>query len=285
MRLTRLLIIPCLILSLVIDSRAAEESDESPVILAIFAHPDDETSVAPLLAKYAREGARVYLAIATDGRFGVTEHAGLPAGDELAQIRAEEAHCAADKLGINPPYFLGFQDGFSHKTDNQDQLLELLVLLHEKVRSLFAELRPQAVITWGPEGGYGHSDHRMVSNIVSEVFQEGASTWPQQLLFPGFSTDRLRNLSPESRGALTQWFADNWHPVNETFLDVRISYTDADWLAAKAALGCHASQFSLDDVEQLAKLTESLLDGAVTLRSWKRNTATDAEVTGETGTN
>ena len=56
----------------------------APVLLAIFAHPDDEASVAPVLAKYASEGVRVYLAVATDGRLGVSPHAGFAAGDELA---------------------------------------------------------------------------------------------------------------------------------------------------------------------------------------------------------
>lgn len=59
----------------------------SPVrsLVAVFAHPDDETHVAPLLARYAREGARILLVIATDGRRGANRHAGIPAGDSLAK--------------------------------------------------------------------------------------------------------------------------------------------------------------------------------------------------------
>jgi LmbE family N-acetylglucosaminyl deacetylase len=53
-------------------------------LLAIFSHPDDEATVSPVLAKYAAEGVTVYLAIATDGRYGVTDHAKIPAGDSLA---------------------------------------------------------------------------------------------------------------------------------------------------------------------------------------------------------
>lgn len=58
-------------------------------LVAVFAHPDDETHVAPMLARYAREGARVLLVIATDGRRGANRHAGIPAGDSLAKVRAE----------------------------------------------------------------------------------------------------------------------------------------------------------------------------------------------------
>src|SRR5688572_10473438 len=77
-------------------------SGRTPVLLAVFAHPDDEASVAPVLAKYASEGVRVYLAVATDGRLGVSPHAGFAAGDELAAARMQEMQCAAEKLGLQP---------------------------------------------------------------------------------------------------------------------------------------------------------------------------------------
>jgi hypothetical protein len=79
-------------------------------LVAVFAHPDDERIVGPLLARYAREGHDMYLVIATDGRKGVREHAGIPAGDSLAHVRAGEARCAARELGIHPPTLLGFED-------------------------------------------------------------------------------------------------------------------------------------------------------------------------------
>ena len=53
-------------------------------VLAVFAHPDDESSVSAVLAKYAAAGAKVYLATATDGRLGVGPHPGTTAGDGLA---------------------------------------------------------------------------------------------------------------------------------------------------------------------------------------------------------
>src|SRR5262249_10966635 len=50
-------------------------------LVAVVAHPDDETIVSPALARYAREGARVVVVVATDGRKGVAAHAHIPAGD------------------------------------------------------------------------------------------------------------------------------------------------------------------------------------------------------------
>src|SRR5436190_10540806 len=64
---------------------------EGKTLVAVVAHPDDETLTSPVLARYAREGARVYVVIATDGRRGVAPHAGIPAGDSLATVRAGEA--------------------------------------------------------------------------------------------------------------------------------------------------------------------------------------------------
>ena len=81
------------------------------VLLAIFAHPDDEMTVAPILARYARTGARVTLAVATDGRRGVAAHAGTTAGESLSALRTKEANCAARALGIEAPILFGFGDG------------------------------------------------------------------------------------------------------------------------------------------------------------------------------
>src|SRR5215208_7452034 len=65
-------------------------------LVAIFAHPDDESIVSPALARYAREGTKVYVVVATDGRKGVSPHAKIPGGDSLATVRAGEARCSAN---------------------------------------------------------------------------------------------------------------------------------------------------------------------------------------------
>ena len=56
-------------------------------VLAVFAHPDDERIVGPLIHRLTREGREVHLVIATDGSKGVREHAGIPAGTALADAR------------------------------------------------------------------------------------------------------------------------------------------------------------------------------------------------------
>lgn len=121
-------------------------------LLAIFAHPDDEATVGPVLAKYAAEGVTVYLAIATDGRYGVTGHAKIPAGDSLASVRAEEAKCAAEKLGIQPPIMFGLHDQL-RMGEGYGPVHDQLNTMREKVKALFTTLKPDASRTWVPPAG------------------------------------------------------------------------------------------------------------------------------------
>jgi LmbE family N-acetylglucosaminyl deacetylase len=118
-----------------------------PILLAIFAHPDDEASVGPVLAKYAAEGVRVYIAIATDGSLGVSEHAALPAGAEIAAVRARELQCAAEQLGLQPPLMFRLEDQLRMAGGLQAHV-EQINELRTRVRQLFTQLRPDAVITW-----------------------------------------------------------------------------------------------------------------------------------------
>ena len=115
-------------------------------MLAIFAHPDDEATVSPVLAKYAAEGVTVYLAIATDGRYGVTDHAKIPAGDSLAAVRNEEAKCAAEKLDIEPPILFGLHDQLK-MGEGMGPLNDQLNTMRSKIAELFTSLKPDVVVT------------------------------------------------------------------------------------------------------------------------------------------
>jgi LmbE family N-acetylglucosaminyl deacetylase len=68
-------------------------------VFAVFAHPDDERIIGPLLSRLARQGRETHLVIATDGAKGVRDFARIHAGPELAAARVKEATCAASRLG------------------------------------------------------------------------------------------------------------------------------------------------------------------------------------------
>lgn len=216
----------------------------APVLLAVFAHPDDESSVGAVLAKYAAAGVRVYLATATDGRLGVAAHAGIPAGDSLAAVRSRELQCAADKLGLQPPILFGLHDQLK-MGEGLPRYGEQLRELRDRVTKLFEELQPDAVITWGPSGWTGHPDHRMVSAVVTEVFQSRQWQRPAQLYYPAVPTGKVPASNPFPLAT-----------VDERFLTARISVSQQDYERAKGAWLCHQSQYM---PEQIGQLQQSLI--------------------------
>ena len=231
---------------------AAAGQARARTLMAVFAHPDDERIVGPLLARYAREGHRVYLVIATDGSKGVTEHAGIPAGARLAQVRAEEARCSAKRLGIEPPILLGLEDGGLASFTN-------LGRLRGELARLFTTLRPEVVLTIGPEGGTGHPDHRLVGNVATEVVQAYVGTEPPALYYASLPAERMRN-APPARPAVTT--------IAERYLPVQVPFAPGDLEAARASFACHASQYTEEQQAAVNRMLAHGFAGRVHLRPW-----------------
>ena len=236
----------------------AQQPDANPhrrTLLAVFAHADDETMVGPLLAHYAKDSStRVVLAIVTDGSKGVTPFAGIPAGEQLAAVRREEAKCAAGALGTEPPVQLGLPDGGLNTS-------QALATAAGKLRQLFAEIHPDAIVTWGPDGGYGHPDHRLVSAVVTQLVQAGETT--PLLYYAGLPKSRL---SSDAVKALH--FPAPFTPVLDELLNVRVPYSADDVDRAKRSLACHKSQFTPQSVDLIVALTQQVHEGRMHLRLW-----------------
>lgn len=221
------------------SSPSVKQDSRAPVLLAVFAHPDDESTVSAVLAKYAAAGVRVYLATATDGRLGVAPHAGTTAGDSLAALRTEEQKCTNEKLGIQPPILFGLHDQLKMGEGLRPHM-EQLAELRARVTQLFEELQPDAVITWGPSGWTGHPDHRLVSSVVTEVFQGRAWQKPAQLYYPAVPTGKVPANNPIPLAT-----------VDESFLTVKIPVTREDYAKSRAGWLCHRTQYTPEQVEQL----------------------------------
>jgi LmbE family N-acetylglucosaminyl deacetylase len=235
-------------------------SAPSKTLLAVFAHPDDEQVVSPLLARYAREHVSVQLAILTDGQKGVREHAGIPAGKALAAAREAEARCACEKLGIPPPVLMGFEDGALHVEANKWAALE-------RIGRLIAEVKPAVVITWGPDGVTGHTDHRMVSNLVTQVVQRGGPQAPRQLYYAGFSSAHAAALAEP--GASGPPGAPAWVALSDDrYLPARIAYREEDARAAAESLACHKTQYTPQELAFMSRMARALEHGTVRLRPW-----------------
>jgi len=236
------------------------------VLLAVTAHPDDEAFMGPILARYAREGVKVYLAIATKGEKGVNDFAKIPAGEPLATARRAEATCACKQLGIQPPLFFNLNDGELGAMTNP--LAKNIHAVADNVQKLIDELHPQVILTWGPDGGYGHPDHRLVSDAVTQVVQSMHSNI--KLYYPG--------LSPAQAKALNSiWPASlQFHTLDPAYLTVNISYTKQDEEKFQRAFECHKSQYTAETFQALEKAMDEGWHGTVSFREWNSTrTASD----------
>jgi LmbE family N-acetylglucosaminyl deacetylase len=223
-------------------------------LVAVFAHADDEGAAAPILARYAREGVRTYLIIATDGAEGGM-HTTIPRGPELARARTEEARCAADALGARPPILLGFPDGKlgDYVTDPM-----LLYRLTERIAAELKQLHPDAVLTWGPDGGTGHPDHRLVSNIATQLLRAAAPGVPDRLFYMNLPAEGMRAMNPQ-RGAPPFLIPE------AKYFTVRVPFAQRDFDAAQRAMLCHRSQFDEDVVKRIAPIAARVWNGEIAL--------------------
>ncbi len=139
-------------------------SHERLAVLAVFAHPDDEAfRCGGTLALLARRGVQVQILTATRGQRGSCGDPPLCSPQELPRVREEELRCACRALGIEPPRLLDYCDGTLSRVDPQEGKAHVLAAVRE--------LRPQALITWPPDGLSGHPDHVAVSRWARLAFE------------------------------------------------------------------------------------------------------------------
>jgi LmbE family N-acetylglucosaminyl deacetylase len=130
-------------------------------LLAVFPHPDDETlGLGGTLAKYAAEGVSTHLVCATRGERGWYESEGPDPGlKEVGQIREAELNCAAECLGLKEVCFLDYIDGEVDQAAPDEIIARI-------VRHL-RRIRPQVIVTFAPDGAYGHPDHIALSQFTA----------------------------------------------------------------------------------------------------------------------
>jgi LmbE family N-acetylglucosaminyl deacetylase len=221
-------------------------------IIAVFAHPDDERVIGPLLSRLAREGRVTHLVIATDGSQGIRDFAHIPAGAELAAARTKEANCAAKRLGVRQLHILGLPDGGLAS-------FEVLAKLRSGLAAIIDSLRPAAIITFGPEGGTGHPDHRLVGDVTTQIVQSDARYANIDLLYASLPSERLRTApraSPTVNG------------VAEALLTVRVPFEDRDLVAGREEFACHRTQYAPAEMDAVNAYLAHAWNGTVWLRPW-----------------
>jgi LmbE family N-acetylglucosaminyl deacetylase len=124
-------------------------------VLTVWAHPDDETYLAGgLLAGLTDAGLRAVCVTATRGE-AADPHASDEQRAALAALRTEELEAALALLGVTEHHWLGYPDGGCADLDPAEPVGRLSRLLDD--------VRPDTVLTFGPEGFTGHPDHQAVS--------------------------------------------------------------------------------------------------------------------------
>ena len=230
-------------------------------LLAIFAHPDDETfGAGGTMALVAAAGVPTWIVCATDGDLG-----GEEGSRELdPELRRGELRCAMAALGVHEPVFLGYRDSGMEGWAKPAGCLaladpeEVVGRLVDVIRAL----RPATVVTFDPGGIYGHPDHVAISAHASEAFRLAAAE-------PGGPTTLYHQAL--SRGDLGRWaqMEAAWaairgeeprEPTADDLLQQRrfgeLARPDEDVTThvdvrpaleqKMAAFGCHASQVRED---------------------------------------
>jgi LmbE family N-acetylglucosaminyl deacetylase len=192
--------------------------------MVVAAHPDDETlGFGGVLARYANEGVETYLLTATRGERGryhghapdSPEHPGAHA---LSRIRERELRDAAAALGIRRVFLLDYEDQQVDRAHVMDAVAE--------IADVMREVRPHVVLTFAPDGAYGHPDHIAVSQLATAAIVAAAD--------PQFNADGC----PMSRPP---------HSVSKLYY---LAWDESAWTAYQRAF--KKLTFTIDGVERQA---------------------------------
>jgi LmbE family N-acetylglucosaminyl deacetylase len=195
-----------------------------PRLMAVLAHPDDESlGIGGTLAKYAAAGTDIFLVTATRGDAG--RYRGIPAADPrhpgpaaLGKIREAELAAAAAVLGVREVSLLDYHDRCLDGADPRQAIAS--------IAGHVRRLRPDVVVTFGPDGAYGHPDHIAICQFTTAAIVAAAD--------PAFASGSV-DPSPQP------------HSVSKLYY---IAWPESTWAAYQAGFGQLRSV--VDDVERQA---------------------------------
>jgi len=243
-------------------------------ILFVHAHPDDETlTTGATIARYAAEGVGVTLITCTLGEEGevlVPELAGLAAdqADQLGGYRISELDQAARELGLSDHRFLGgtgrWRDSGMMGMASNEHPRAFWGADPDEIRAaavtIIRDVRPQVLVTYDENGGYGHPDHIQAHRVAMAALDAAADPAYRSDLGPAWSVAKAYWCATPISGLRAAMEA--MRAAGETFFDV----TDADELpmgtpdelvstavdgrehlpAKLAAMRAHATQIQVD---------------------------------------
>ncbi len=255
---------------------------ETPRLLFVHAHPDDETlTTGATIAHYAARGADVRVLTCTLGEEGEVigsqwAQLAVDGADQLGGYRIGELSLALRELGVDQPRYLG---GAGHWRDSgmagsparhQERFAD--ADMDEAVGALVAVLRdfrPHVVVTYDPNGGYGHPDHiqahRVTTAAVAASAGDGHPGEPWQV--PKFYWTVMDGDSmAEGLASLDGMeLPDGWLRIPASALDFVLDHpVDAvidmpDTLPAKvAAMRAHQTQVTVEPSGRVFALSNNI---------------------------
>jgi LmbE family N-acetylglucosaminyl deacetylase len=243
----------------------AGASKPGPLRLAcVLAHPDDETlGFGGALARYSAEGVETFVVTATRGQAGrYRDNSNHPGPEALGRIREEELQAAARLLGVAEVRFLGYHDG---QLDGVDPRIAVARIVGHLRR-----IRPHVVLTFGPDGGYGHPDHIAISQFATAaVVMAGSAD------FRPPEGDEAASPHTVSKLYYMSWSSRTWEAYQAAFKKLvsrvdgaerqaapwpdweitTVVDTSEHWQAVWRAVQCHESQMAI--YGPLANLSEA----------------------------
>lgn len=183
-------------------------------LMCVLAHPDDESlGMGGTLAKCAAEEIETYLVTATRGERGRFGDAGERPGPEIVgRVREAELAAAAKELGVRELTVLGYPDGGLDRADPLEA--------QARVAEHIGRLRPDVVITFGPDGGYGHPDHIAICQIATAAVVCAADAGCGS---PGHRVSKLYYMA---------WRKAKWDAYQAALRTLRITVDGVERLAA-----------------------------------------------------
>lgn len=246
-------------------------------LLAFFAHPDDESfGLAGSIAKLAAQRIPTTLVCATRGEVGQISHPALATAENIGAVRERELRAAAQAMKLDRLLFLDYRDSGMEGTDeNHDPRAFVNQPAQEvvpRLAQIIRQVRPSVVVTFDPQGGYGHPDHIAIHQHAVAAFHAAAAPSYMPALGEPWQASRLfYNVIPRSRIALMRdqmaglgedpsrfdRFAERAWPDEKVHLTVDVT---GQFAAKWQALMCHRTQLGdehlfrridLDTVQQI----------------------------------
>jgi LmbE family N-acetylglucosaminyl deacetylase len=212
-----------------------------PTLLAIVAHPDDETfGCGSLLLHAAAAGARTVVVCATRGEAGaVTPSVQVPERG-LADLRESELRAAAAALSVTDVELLEYTDsGMDGEAAPGSLCAAPLSTVVEVVASAVAHHQPDVVVAL--DASDGHRDHARIRAAVEEVVAGSGTRLYLQALPRSLMHDWVRHHAGKESASAYVDLPEIGTPDEQitTVVD-----TSEHYQQRQAAIRLHASQAS-----------------------------------------